>query len=113
MAKTWLNDLKEGDIFWTGNISSGVLKLQHCGDAHNPNFKMSRIKAKILDSPQCFGQMNGFESELFVNQYVYDNFDEAADELRNDITSKIDECTKTIEQQKEYLDALNYMLRKL
>ena len=113
MAKTWLNDLNEGDIFWKGNTSSGVLKFQHCGDAHNPNFKMSRIKAKILDSPQCFGEMNGFESELFVNQYVYDNYNEAADEVKKSLTRKIAECIKTIEQQREYLDDLNSVLRKL
>ena len=113
MAKTWLNDLNEGDIFWKGNTSSGVLKFQHCGDAHNPNFKMSRIKAKILDSPQCFGEMNGYDSELFVNQYVYDNYNEAADEVKKSLTNKIAECIKTIEQQREYLDDLNSVLRKL
>ena len=113
MAKTWLNDLNEGDIFWKGNTSSGVLKFQHCGDAHNPNFRMSRIKAKILDSPQCSGQINDFEPELFVTQYVYDNYDEAAEEVKKTLRSKIAECIKTIKQQQEYLDNLNSVLRKL
>lgn len=113
MAKTWLNDLKEGDIFWKGNASSGVLKLQHCGSAHNPNFKMHRIKAKILDSPQCFGEMNGFKPELFVNQYVYDNYDEAADEVKKNLKSKIAECNKIIKQQRKYINDLNSVLRKL
>ena len=113
MAKTWLNDLNEGDIFWKGDISSGVMKMQHCGDAHNPNFKMSRIKVKILDSPQCSGQINNFEPELFVTQYVYDNYDEAAEEVKKTLRSKIDECIKTIKQQQEYLGELTVLFNKL
>ena len=43
--KVWLNDLKEGDIFYfPSTILMETLKCKHLGDAHNMNYKMSRIK---------------------------------------------------------------------
>jgi len=90
--KIWLNDLKEGDIFYHIMFNK-VCKCKHLGDAHNINFKMPRIKFKILDNNDLVKILNkafGEEREAFVNQYVYDNFDEAREELIKLLSEKID-----------------------
>ena len=46
--KVWLNDLKEGDIFYH-IMMNRIYKCKHLGDAHNMNFRMSRIKFEIID----------------------------------------------------------------
>lgn len=75
--KVWLNDLKEGDIFYH-IILDKVYKCEHLGDANNMNFRMSRIKFKILDDNELFnGDLLGDTHEAFVNQYVYDDYESA------------------------------------
>jgi asparagine synthetase A len=93
--KVWLNNLKEGDIFYH-IILDNVYKCEHLGDAHNMNFKMSRIKYKILDNDNILFNENllGHIHEAFVNQYVYDNYDEAEE-------ANIDELKKELKSIKE------------
>jgi len=75
--KVWLNDLKEGDIFYH-IILDKVYKCEHLGDANNMNFRMSRIKFKILDDDELFNEnLLGDTHEAFVNQYVYDDYESA------------------------------------
>lgn len=78
--KVWLNNLKEGDIFYY-IIFNDVFKCKNLGDAHNINFRMSRIKFEILDISEKLKELFGNINETFVNQYVYDNYDEAEEEL--------------------------------
>ena len=90
--KIWLNDLKEGDEFYHIIIDE-VYKCKHLGDAHNINFRMPRIKFRILDDTDLVKILNkafGEEREAFVNQYVYDNFDEAEAELRKQIQNDLE-----------------------
>ena len=73
--KVWLNDLKEGDKFYH-ILLDNVYQCEHLGDAHNMNFKMSRIKFEILDDETIFNEdLLGNVHEAFVNQYVYDNYE--------------------------------------
>ena len=85
--KVWLNNLKEGDIFYHILLDK-VYKCKHLGDAHNMNFKMSRIKFEILDNDIIFNEnLLGNIHEAFVNQYVYDDY-ESAEKAYIDILKK-------------------------
>ena len=91
--KVWLNNLKEGDIFYH-ILFDKVYKCKHLGDAHNMNFRMSRIKYEILDNETIFNEdLLDNVHEAFVNQYVYDNKEEAINELliklKNEINSDV------------------------
>lgn len=87
--KIWLNKLKEGDIFYY-IVSRKVWKCLHLGDAHNMNYKMSSIKFRLLDEwpKELDGVFNG-EPEAFVNQYVYDNEEEAHEALMEKLKKEI------------------------
>ena len=122
--KIWLNDLKEGDIFYHILLDK-VYKCEHLGDAHNTNFKMSRIKFKILDidvnnvniSDEClFTDIQ----EAFVNQYVYDDYESAKEDCINNIgininniKNKISDLEKTIEEYKLTIKNLEKNKQKL
>ena len=94
--KVWLNDLKEGDIFYHIILDS-VHKCKHLGDAHNMNFKMSRIKFKVLDGDVLFDEdLLGDIHEAFVNQYVYDNYEEAQEDCINKIKDKLNNIKQSI-----------------
>ena len=89
--KVWLNNLKEGDIFYH-ILLDNVYKCKHLGDAHNMNFKMSRIKYEILDKDIIFNKdLLDNIHEAFVNQYVYDDYESAKevciDNLKNELKS--------------------------
>lgn len=86
--KVWLNDLKEGDIFYH-IILCNVCKCKHLGDAHNMNFKMSRIKFAIIEHGDMIIALGGEIHEAFVNQYVYDNYEEAEAQLYNDYKNEL------------------------
>lgn len=106
--KIWLNDLKEGDIFYQ-ILLHNVYKCKHLGDAANPNFRMSRIKFEILNDDSLTKLINdtfGNNHEAFVNQYVYDTFEEAEAELR--IQSQ-DELEKVLLQKISYKQKLDYL----
>ncbi len=97
--KVWLNDLKEGDIFYN-IILNKVYKCEHLGDAHNMNFRMSRIKFKILDKDKLFNEnLLGDIHEAFVNQYVYDDYESA----QINCIQKLKDELKTI---KDYKDSI-------
>jgi len=93
--KVWLNDLKEGDIFYH-ILLDRVCKCRHLGDAHNMNFRMSRIKFKILDDTLFISNLLGNEHEAFVNQYVYDNYEEAQNACIEEIKTEIKNIEKSI-----------------
>ncbi len=96
--KIWLNDLKEGDIFYH-IVFRKVWKCQHLGDAHNMNYRMSSIKFKFLGGwPKELEEVLGNEHEAFVNQYVYDNEEEAREALMEKLKKEIlDIQTKIID----------------
>ena len=102
--KVWLNDLKEGDIFYLpSTILQNVLKCEHLGDAHNMNFRMSRIKFKILEGcDKDINEVLGEDNELFVNQYVYTDYDSAHEIL-------IDKLKKELENEENSIKEYNRM----
>ena len=51
--KVWLNNLKEGDIFYH-IMMNHIYKCKHLGDAHNMNFRMPRIKFEIIEGDFFF-----------------------------------------------------------
>lgn len=79
--KIWLNNLKEGDIFYH-IVLRKVWKCLHLGDAHNMSYKMPSIKFRFLDElPKELDDLLKGEHEAFVNIYVYDNAEEAQEAL--------------------------------
>ena len=105
--KVWLNNLKEGDIFYH-IIWDNVYKCEHLGDAHNMNFKMSRIKYKILDNDTILFNENllGPIHEAFVNQYVYDNYDEAEEANINELKKELKNIKESIIEHKKTITNL-------
>lgn len=105
--KVWLNNLKEGDIFYH-IIWDNVYKCEHLGDAHNMNFKMSRIKYKILDNDNILFNENllGPIHEAFVNQYVYDNYDEAEEANINELKKELKNIKESIIEHKKTITNL-------
>jgi len=96
--KVWLNDLKEGDIFYH-IVFRKVWKCLHLGDAHNMNYRMSSIKFKFLEGwSKELEEVLGNEHEAFVNQYVYDNEEEAQEALMEKLKKELlDIQTKIID----------------
>lgn len=98
--KVWLNDLKEGDIFYH-IILDKVYKCEHLGDANNMNFRMSRIKFKILDDNELFNEdLLGDTHEAFVNQYVYDDYESAEEACINDLKKELKSIKESIVSHK-------------
>jgi len=112
--KVWLNDLKEGDIFYH-IMMNHIYKCKHLGDAHNMNFKMSRIKYKIIDgdNTKLLFDIFGDDHEAFVNQYVYDDYESALEELKKEIVDEIDNLECTIEKYKKTIDNLELQIKRL
>jgi len=81
--KHWLNKLKPGDKFWS---SSGyeVAQYEIIGNANNLNFRMPRFTCKCLT-----GSYKNLDIEFFVNQYVYDTYEESYNEVINDLQETI------------------------
>ena len=113
--KVWLNDLKEGDIFYfPSTILCSVLKCEHFGDAHNMNYKMSRIKFRILEGcPQSIGEIFKDTQELFVNQYVYDNYESAYVELIKKLTKELEMTETSILDHKNSINNLEVRAEEL
>lgn len=114
--KIWLNNLKEGDIFYHIMLNH-VYKCKHCGDANNPNFRMSRVKFEILDENDMLKELFGTEHEAFVNQYVYDDYEEALADLRTywqkeltDVQSKQISLKARIKELEEREQQLTFMI---
>ena len=103
--KVWLNDLKEGDIFYH-IILNNVCKCKHLGDAHNMNFKMSRIKFAIIEHGDMIITLGGEIHEAFVNQYVYDNYEEAEAQLYDDYKNELNDIKNKIMSYKFLLKEL-------
>lgn len=103
--KVWLNDLKEGDIFYH-IILGNVCKCKHLGDAHNMNFKMSRIKFAIIEHGDMIIALGGEVHEAFVNQYVYDNYEEAEAQLYDDYKNELNDIKNKIMSYKFLLKEL-------
>ena len=98
--KVWLNDLKEGDIFYH-ILLDRVCKCKHLGDAHNMNFKMSRIKFEILDDETIFNEdLLGNVHEAFVNQYVYDDYESAEEACIDNLKKEIKSIKESIVSHK-------------
>ena len=110
--KVWLNDLKEGDIFYH-IIFQHIYKCQHLGDAQNHNFKMPRIKYKIIDEEFLVLKVLGPEYEAFVNQYVYDDYDSALDALKVELKKDYDLTIKSIAAHKQKIDDLEKEAERL
>ena len=98
--KVWLNNLKEGDIFYH-ILLDRVCKCKHLGDAHNMNFKMSRIKFEILDKNIIFNEnLLGNIHEAFVNQYVYDDYESAKEACIDDLKKELKSVKESIVNHK-------------
>ena len=106
--KVWLNELKEGDTFYfPSTILCSVLKCEHLGDAHNMNYKMSRIKYKILDEcDDSIKEALGDSNEMFVNQYVYTDYDSAKEELIKKLNKELNTCNSSIDEHKRQIKIL-------
>ena len=112
--KVWLNDLKEGDIFYH-IMMYHIYKCKHLGDAHNMNFRMPRIKFEIIegDYNKLLFDIFGDNHEVFVNQYVYDDYESALEELKKEIVDEIDNLECTIEKYKKTIDDLESQIKRL
>ena len=112
--KVWLNNLKEGDIFYH-IMMNHIYKCKHLGDAHNMNFRMSRIKYEIIDgdNTKLLFDLFGDGHEAFVNQYVYDDYESALDELKKEIDNDIHNLECTIEKYKETIDDFKSKIKML
>jgi len=98
--KVWLNNLKEGDIFYHILLDK-VYKCKHLGDAHNMNFKMSRIKFEILDNDIIFNEnLLGNIHEAFVNQYVYDDYESAEEVCIDGLKKELKSIKESITSHK-------------
>ena len=113
--KVWLNELKEGDIFyWPCTLLCSVLKCEHLGDAHNMNYKMSRIKFKILEGcDETLIKALGNTNELFVNQYVYDDYESAYKELINKLKNELETTETSILDHKNSINNLEVRATEL
>ena len=103
--KVWLNDLKEGDIFYH-IILNNICKCRHLGKANNTNFRMPRIKYEILDDTLFVSNLLGNEHEAFVNQYVYDNYEEAEFQLYSNYKNELNDIKNKIISYKVLLKKL-------
>ena len=111
--KVWLNNLKEGDIFYH-ILLDRVCKCKHLGDAHNMNFKMSRIKFEILDDETIFNEdLLGNVHEAFVNQYVYDNKEEAEKECLSKLKTELTNVKDSITVYKSTIENLEARKKSL
>jgi hypothetical protein len=111
--KVWLNDLKEGDIFYHILLDK-VYKCKHLGDAHNMNFKMSRIKFEILDKDIMFNEnLLGNIHEAFVNQYVYDDYESAEEACIDDLKKELKSIKESIVKHKTTIVNLETREQKL
>ncbi len=98
--KVWLNNLKEGDIFYH-ILLYRVCKCKHLGDAHNINFRMPRIKFEILDKNIMFNEnLFGSIHEAFVNQYVYDDYKSAEEACIDDLKKELKSTEESILRHK-------------
>jgi len=87
--KIWLNDLKKDDIFYH-IVLRKVWKCKHLGDAHNMNYRMPSIKFKFLGGwPKELEEVLGNVHSAFVNQYVYDNEEEAKEALMDKLKKEL------------------------
>ena len=104
--KIWLNNLKEGDIFYYIVLHT-VLKCKHLGNANNIDYKMPMIKFKILEGwPNELINILGDEHELFVNKYVYDNEEEARINLKIELKDELLEVQYDINKTFQKLNEL-------
>ena len=111
--KIWLNDLKEGDIFYH-IIFNNIYKCKHLGDAHNMNYRMSRIKFEIINNETLLlKDILGLEHEAFVNQYVYDDYNSALEALKEKLKEDYDFTIKSIVAHKQELDSLENEAKNL
>ena len=111
--KVWLNDLKEGDIFYH-IMFHHIYKCRHLGDAHNMNFRMPRIKYEIIDEDiTILEDILGVEHEEFVNRYVYDDYESAVEALRENLQQDLDVTIKSIVIHKQELDNLEKEAKRI
>jgi hypothetical protein len=110
--KVWLNNLKEGDIFYHVLLDR-VCKCKHLGNAHNMNFKMSRIKFEILDDETIFNEdLLGNIHEAFVNQYVYDDYESAEEAYIDDLKKELKSIKESIVSHKTEIENLEILIRE-
>jgi len=104
--KVWLNNLKEGDIFYH-ILLDNVYKCKHLGDAHNMNFRMPRIKFEILDKNIMFNEnLLGNIREAFVNQYVYDDYESAEEAYIDNLKKELKSIKESIARHKTAIENL-------
>lgn len=102
--KIWLNKLKPGDTFYDNDLF-GVHYYKVIGDARNPNFKMSRFKVTDLDT--------NTETELFVNHYVYDNYDECKRDLLESLNAKLKDTNENLLTVQKACESLKHLIQRI
>ena len=100
--KIWLNDLKLGDTFYENSLI-GVHHYKVIGDAHNMNFMMSRFKVLDLDT--------NTETELFVNHYVYDNYDECKKVALETLNGKLKDANENLLAVQNACETLKVLIK--
>ena len=112
--KVWLDDLKEGDIFYH-ILRYNIYKCEHLGDAHNMNYRMPRIKFKVIESKKAdlLDKWYAEEHEAFVNQYVYDDYNSALEVLKENLKKDYDITIKSIVAYKQELDNLESTAKEI
>ena len=107
--KHWLNDLKPGDKFWSSTAYE-VTQYEIIGNANNLNFRMPRFTCKCL-----MGSYKNLDIEFFVNQYVYDTYEESYNEVIKCLQESIQKKEKElheVEASLTYLhDTLNFAIK--
>ena len=104
--KVWLNNLKNGDIFYH-IILHKVCKCIHLGEilnnAHKPSYRIPTIKFKFFKGQS---KEDSGELETYVNQYVYDNEQEAQEALKYELRKELLDVQMDINQTKTKLKEL-------
>jgi len=115
--KIWLNNLKEGDIFYH-IMYNKVCKCKHLGDVHNMNYRMPMVKSEILEEKDLGFNTSSYlyddnKFEVFVNQYVYDNVEEATQALLEKLENDLKDVQDQIRKNKLELENLLLLENKL
>ena len=102
--KIWLNNLKPGDIFYD-NDSLRVHYYKVISNVINSYFKMPSFKVIDLNT--------NIETELFVNHYVYDNYNECKTNLLETLNIKLKNANENLLAAQHTYEYIKYLIQKI